>query len=236
MTDPLLISMLSHAADERRHGRWDVASALTKGADEIERLRKLLEPCRPDTDAQTDPSYPKTVDDVLSLLSAYIADFLPEDVCPDDEYFGAWERQARKVVGPIMQERDEARATANIHVERALIDSLESDLRETRAELSRRWTPVQKEIALAALEKATFSSREEIVANPLGVAKQHSDYVFGIERLVVVLKQQLAEARAALREAVERCARSGELASDECFTRVSIPNEWIKRAAAAGGE
>jgi hypothetical protein len=71
--------------------------------EENERLRALLEPCRPDTDAQTDASYPKTVDDVLSLLSAYIADFLPDDVCPGDEYFGAWERQARRVVGPIMQ-------------------------------------------------------------------------------------------------------------------------------------
>jgi hypothetical protein len=70
---------------------------------EVERLCQLLEPCRPDTDAQTDDAYPKTVNDVLSLLSAYIADFLPDDVCPGDEYFGAWERQARKVIAPMMQ-------------------------------------------------------------------------------------------------------------------------------------
>lgn len=42
MSDPLLIAMLSHAADERVAGRWDVASVLTKGADEIERLRAAL--------------------------------------------------------------------------------------------------------------------------------------------------------------------------------------------------
>jgi hypothetical protein len=72
-------------------------------------LRGLLEPCRADTDAQTDSSYPRTVNDVLSLLSAYIADFLPDDVCPGDEYFAAWERQARKVIHPIMEERERLR-------------------------------------------------------------------------------------------------------------------------------
>lgn len=107
----------------------DVA-ALVVEVDELreenERLRALLEPCRPDTNTQTDQSYPKTVNDVLSLLSAYISDFLPDDICPDDEYFGAWERQARKVVEPIMREREEARAALAEILDRAEDDDVVS--------------------------------------------------------------------------------------------------------------
>jgi hypothetical protein len=79
------------------------ADLIEKLRDENERLQALLTPVRHDTDPQTDPSYPKTVDDVLSLLSAYIADFLPDEVCPGDEYYAAWERQARPVIEHIMQ-------------------------------------------------------------------------------------------------------------------------------------
>jgi hypothetical protein len=73
---------------------------------ENEELRELLQPCRPDTDAQTDPAYPATVNDVLHLLSCYIADFLPDDVILSDEYFSAWERQARPVIERIMKPTD----------------------------------------------------------------------------------------------------------------------------------
>lgn len=76
--------------------------------DEIERLRALLEPCRHDTDTQTDSRYPMTVNDHLSLLSAYIADFLPDDVDVDDEYYGAWERQARPTILRLIEQRDAA--------------------------------------------------------------------------------------------------------------------------------
>lgn len=95
--DGALLASLAHCKGERDEAR-----------NEIERLRALLEPCRPDTDAQTDPAYPQTVNDVLSLLSAYIADFLPAECCPGDEYFAAWERQARKVVEPLVQQLVEA--------------------------------------------------------------------------------------------------------------------------------
>ena len=144
MTDIVDRLRITHFMDGHEVG---VTTQRAEAADEIERLRKLLEPCRPDTDAQTDPSYPKTVDDVLSLLSAYIADFLPDDVCPGDEYFGAWERQARKVVEPIMESNTRLRAqlavanTAIRGVERnrdAWHDQavqLESQLAEARAEL-----------------------------------------------------------------------------------------------------
>jgi hypothetical protein len=70
---------------------------------ENDRLLAILEPCRPDADAQTDPSYPATVNDVLHLLSCYIADFLPDDMVPGDEYYAAWERQARPVIERIMK-------------------------------------------------------------------------------------------------------------------------------------
>ena len=75
---------------------------------EIERLRELLEPCRLDTDPQTDSGYPKTVNDYLSLLGAYIADVMPDDAVPDDEYFGAWERLARPVIERLVSKEAEA--------------------------------------------------------------------------------------------------------------------------------
>ena len=69
---------------------------------ENEQLRELLTPCRPDTDALTDASYPATVNDVLHLLSCYMADFLPDSVVVGDEYFAIWERQARPVIERLM--------------------------------------------------------------------------------------------------------------------------------------
>ena len=75
---------------------------LTRLRAENEKLRALLIPCRPDTDAQTDPAYPATVNDVLHLLSCYIADFLPDAVELGYEYYAAWERQARPVIERIM--------------------------------------------------------------------------------------------------------------------------------------
>lgn len=92
------------------HADIDVSAMCREAADEIKRLRGLLEPCRHDTDTQADAGYPRTVNDVLSLLSAYIADFMPEDACPGDEYFAAWERQARKIVAPIMEEIERLRS------------------------------------------------------------------------------------------------------------------------------
>jgi hypothetical protein len=107
MTDIVDRLRITHFMDGHEVG---VTTQRAEAADEIERLRGLLEPCRPDTDAQVDASYPKTVDDVLSLLSAYICDFMPAESVPGDEYFAAWERQARRVVGPIMEQLAEARA------------------------------------------------------------------------------------------------------------------------------
>jgi len=182
MTDPSDIVQrlrVTHFLDGHEIG---MTKQRAEAADEIERLRKLLEPCRPDTDAQTDASYPKTVDDVLSLLSAYIADFLPDDVCPDDEYFGAWERQARRVIGPLMESNTTLRAqlavanTAILGVERnrdAWHDQavrLESQLAEARA------------------------------ANSELASRVHEVDAARTER-IVELERQLADARAALAEA-----------------------------------
>lgn len=73
--------------------------------DEIERLTALLTPCRSDTDIE-DVGYPRTTNDVLSLLSAYIVDVMPESI-PGDEYFGAWERLARPVIERLTSSSDE---------------------------------------------------------------------------------------------------------------------------------
>ena len=87
---------------------WDVplcaAEDCVRAADEIERLQSLLEPCRHDSDTQTDSGYPCTTNDYLSLLSAYIADYMPEECIPGDEYFAAWERAARPVIERLTRE------------------------------------------------------------------------------------------------------------------------------------
>lgn len=74
-------------------------------ADEIERLTSLLTSCRSDTDIE-DVGYPRTANDVLSLLSAYIVDVMPDPI-PGDEYFGAWERLARPVIERLTSSSDE---------------------------------------------------------------------------------------------------------------------------------
>jgi hypothetical protein len=80
---------------------WE--QGLVDALNENARLRSLLAPFRPDTDAQTDASYPATVNDVLHLLSCYIMDFLNmDDVEVGDEYIAAWERQARPVIERLM--------------------------------------------------------------------------------------------------------------------------------------
>ena len=86
------------------HTWRDLLNVAKTFAAEVERLTKLLEPCKPDTDAQTDNSYPKTTNDIISLLSDYIADFMPGDTVPDDTYFAAWERQARPVIDKLVTE------------------------------------------------------------------------------------------------------------------------------------
>ena len=90
---------------------WDVplcaAEDCVRAADEIERLQSLLEPCRHDSDTQTDSGYPCTTNDYLSLLSAYIADYMPEECIPGDEYFAAWERAARPVIERLTAELSE---------------------------------------------------------------------------------------------------------------------------------
>lgn len=93
---------IQHGGGSCFHHAWcslsEVSQELASMRAEKEKLRALLTPCRPDTDAQTDPAYPETVNDVLHLLSCYWGDFLPDDVELSDEYYAAWERQARPVI------------------------------------------------------------------------------------------------------------------------------------------
>lgn len=71
------------------------ANRARETADEIERLTKLLNPVR----ADSEQGELKTINDYLSLLPAYIVDVMPGE-CPGDEYFAAWERLA----GPVLEE------------------------------------------------------------------------------------------------------------------------------------
>lgn len=77
---------------------------------EIERLQALLKPTSFDTDLQQPGSQLATVNDYLALLSCYIADYMPGDAVPDDEYFGAWERAARPILQRLFDEIERLRA------------------------------------------------------------------------------------------------------------------------------
>lgn len=82
---------------------------MLEAADEIERLRRLLTPVRPDTDIEEGKPL-STPNDYLSLLSSYIADYMPSEAVPDDEYFGAWERAARPILQRLFDEIERLRA------------------------------------------------------------------------------------------------------------------------------
>lgn len=74
-------------------------------AKEIGRLQSLLVPCRMDSTEQqwAKSPYPPTVNDCLSILSAYICDRMPAEAIPDDEYFAAWENDARPILSAIYE-------------------------------------------------------------------------------------------------------------------------------------
>lgn len=71
---------------------------------EIARLRRLLEPAYTDTDLRESGSKPTTINDYLVLLSSYIADYMPSEAVPNDEYFGAWETAARPLLQRVFDE------------------------------------------------------------------------------------------------------------------------------------
>lgn len=71
---------------------------------EIARLRRLLQPAYTDTDLRESGSKPTTINDYLVLLSSYIADYMPSEAVPNDEYFGAWETAARPLLQRVFDE------------------------------------------------------------------------------------------------------------------------------------
>jgi hypothetical protein len=65
-------------------------------------IERLSTPVQPDTEWTT--PYPPTVNDLLAVLSAYIADVMPVEAIPDDEHFATWERRSRLVLEPVYAE------------------------------------------------------------------------------------------------------------------------------------
>jgi hypothetical protein len=233
MTDIVDRLRITHFMDGHEVG---VTTQRAEAADEIERLRALLEPCRPDTDAQTDPRYPKTVDDVLSLLSAYIADFMPAESVPGDEYFGAWERQARKVVEPIMRERDEARA--QLAVANTAIHGMEQNRdawHDQAVKLEEQLVELQR--IMADLYPALHRELDE-THRKLTEAIAQRDAAFAMTRCecgpdeccqnLVRLHKQLAEARAANEALLKTLHGAYEL--------LSVVTDDLREAAEAGGD
>lgn len=109
----LLSEARAAAAKRHRNGEgWyfcDCGELISRLADEVERLRRLLTPVRPDTDIEEGKPL-STPNDYLSLLSSYIADYMPSEAVPDDEYFGAWERAARPILQRLFDEIERLRA------------------------------------------------------------------------------------------------------------------------------
>jgi len=73
---------------------------------ELNRLRKLLEGCSHDSDWYNGEDFPVTINDYLSLLSAYWWDVIPEDEKFDwsEGCSGAWEKMARPVLARLTSE------------------------------------------------------------------------------------------------------------------------------------
>ncbi len=83
---------------------YEAKEELEQQKAEIERLRGLLEPAYTDTDLREPGSQPTTINDYIDLLSSYIADYMPSEAVPNDEYFGAWENAARPLLQRVFDE------------------------------------------------------------------------------------------------------------------------------------
>ncbi|MDD4888682.1 MAG: hypothetical protein PHU85_02035, partial [Phycisphaerae bacterium] len=134
---------------------------------ELSEARRLLEPCRPDTDSQTPEgaaAYPATVNDVLSLLSSHWADVM--QACPTDEYFGAWERLARPVIERLFTKSVEAEVSKLLECRRhGCCDRLPADnyagvvkLRAECADWQKRAEEAERSLAEAKRERDELRS------------------------------------------------------------------------------
>lgn len=81
-----------------------IAADLRHYAAELAELRRLLEPARMDTKERDWTDGPKTVNDLLWLMTCCMADYMPTELVPNDEYFGAWERAVRPFIEKLFAE------------------------------------------------------------------------------------------------------------------------------------
>lgn len=202
----------------------DVAEHWGKRVNELnEQLaesERLLEPCRHDTDTQTDAGYPRTTNDILSLLSAYIADFLPDKFELDDKYYGAWERQARKVIEPLMERLALSAAAEEDGIDRW--NDLRRDVKELKAELA-------ATTAAADEDMETWKNYRDSVEDPL-------------EELVNLFPGQeswtdgrlIAEAS---KEIVSLRAKKGAYTVSDERESIYLPGgQWVRKEYATGLE
>jgi len=103
----------------------------------------------PDGDPLARPNYPATANDVLHLLSNYIADRFSPSIVPGDSFFAGWEQQARPVVEALVADRDR----------------LEAEVAEWKASHEHRMDRIDRledQVSGYMLEIATLTARVEV--------------------------------------------------------------------------
>ena len=104
---------------------WEHVALLTA---DLAAAESLLECRMPDTSERDWPASgpPKTANDLIWLLSCYVADYMPEPL-PDDKFFAAWERYAEKPISELYQKLTESEH--NVELAEARCERLEAILR-----------------------------------------------------------------------------------------------------------